>query len=157
MQWETNSVTTWLISTCKLYLQSVQLSLSILTMFSAIFSHWSGAEKLLRMTWNGQFWLTHNFSNLLLLKCSAQNGQFHLIHSFSNLFPLKWLKMNQNSQFHLIHNLSTFSHQSGSEWKGMANFTQFTTFQILSHWSDSEWLRMDNFVCLQFSNLFPTK
>ena len=27
------------------------------------------------------------------------NGQFCLIHNFSNLFPLKWLRMTRNGQF----------------------------------------------------------
>ena len=62
----------------------------------------------LRMTWNGQFHLIHNFSNLFPLKWLriTGNGQFHLIHNFANLFSLKWLRMTQNGQFCPICNFS---------------------------------------------------
>ena len=57
--------------------------------------------KCLRMTWNGQFHLICNFTNLFPPKWLriAWNSQFHPIHSFSNLFPLRWLRMTQNGQF----------------------------------------------------------
>ena len=73
--------------------------------------------KCLRMTRNGQFCLICNFSNLFLLKWfrMTRNGQFHPIHNFSNHFPLKWLRMTGNGQFYLIHTFSIFSHQSGSQ------------------------------------------
>ena len=37
------------------------------------------------------------------------NSQFCLIHNFSNLFPLKWLRMTQKGQFHPIHNFANLS------------------------------------------------
>ena len=61
--------------------------------------------KCLRMTWNGQFYPIHNFSNLFPPKWLriTQNSQFCLICNFSNLFPPKWLRqplrMTQNCQF----------------------------------------------------------
>ena len=69
--------------------------------------------KWFRMTWNGQFYLTHNFSNLFPPKWFRMtwNGQFHLTHNFSNLFPLKWLIITCNSQFHATFQI--FSQQSG--------------------------------------------
>ena len=93
------------------------------------------SQKLqLRLTWNGQFYLLHNFSNHFLPKqlifCKISKflfwrgdiSQFFQIYNFSNCFPLKWLKMTHNGhlfpkkwltltwngQFHLI--CSFFNH-----------------------------------------------
>ena len=93
------------------------------------------------MTWNGQFRLICNFSNLFPLKWlrMIQNSQFHLIRNFSNLFPPKWLRMTQNSQFCLIHN---FSNLFPPKWLRMTQNSQFCPICNFSNFFPPKWLRM---------------
>ena len=81
------------------------------------------------MTWNGQFHLIRNFSNLFPPKWlrMTQNGQFCLIRKFSNLFPPKWLRMTQNGQLCLIRN---FSNLFAPKWLRMTWNGQFCMAKI---------------------------
>ena len=83
-----------------LFLDYIQL-LMISQVIQATKVDKNAPPKCPRMTWNGQFHLIHNFSNLLPLKWlrMTQNGQFCPIHNFSNLFPPKCLRMTRNGQF----------------------------------------------------------
>ena len=93
------------------------------------------------MTWNGQFCLIHNFSNLLPSKWlrMTPNSQFHPICNFSNLFPLKWPRMTQNGQFCPIRN---FFNLFPPKWLRMIQNGQFCLICNFSTLFPPKWLRM---------------
>ena len=91
----------------------------------------------LRLTWNGQFHLIHNFFHLLppkhlifgeISKIFIPGGGGTLANflSFStvlNCFTSKWLTMTHNGQF---------CQKNGLDWLKMANFGHFAGFSIFS-------------------------
>ena len=81
----------------------------------ANFGHFAGfsifSPKIrLRLTWNGQFHLIHNFSRLFATKAS------HFWESQKSLFFLQIFWVSQLFQI--------VSHQRGSKWSTMANFAK---------------------------------
>ena len=97
----------------------------------ANFHHFTGLsifspKMRLRLTWNGQFHLIHNFSHLLSPKCLISgeiskifipvggiSANFLSFSTFLNHFTLKWLKMTYNGKF---------CQKSGLDWLQMTNF-----------------------------------
>ena len=110
------------------------------------------------------------------------NGQFHLIHNFSNLFPPKWLIFDQISNFFIFWReggtsakffqicnfLNFFQPENDPQWPilpprwlGLARNGQFWSFFNFSQVFPQKQVRLTqngqfHLIC-NFSNLFPTK
>ena len=99
----------------------------------AIFAYFSifSPKMRLRLTWNGQFHLIHNFSHLLppkhlifgeISKMFVSGGggaNFLSFPTFSNRFTPMLLKMTHNCKF---------GQKSGLDWVKMAIFAYFSIF-----------------------------
>ena len=111
------------------------------------------------MTWNGQFCLSHSFSNLFPPKQLrwTLNGKFCPNCTYSNLFPPKQLTLTWNGQFCPIHDFQSFPSKAAQiDWERSIspNSELFQSFPTKVAQNDSEWPILP--IC-KFSHLFLLK
>ena len=135
----------------------------------ANFSHFAGFSILspkmrLRLTWNGQFHVIHNFFHLLppkhvifgeiskiIIPCRGGGTSANILSfsTFLNHFPLKWLKMTHNCKL---------CQKSSLDWVKMTNFGHFAGFSIFSPKMRLRLTQNGQFHLIhKFSHLLPPK